>query len=133
MPAISRRRGSAASFLVGRPEGAPFCSGGNLRTGSAIALLLLGRFGFMTLNGVTHVFLDGFELGEKPVGVGGIDSLQRSGGQLQAEARELGEQRAGRLLQIETVDAAVVLVAAALDPAIVAELVDQPRQGNRLH
>src|SRR6185437_17022650 len=103
MPAISRRRGSAASFLVGRPEGAPFCSGGNLRTGSAIALLLLGRFGYMILNGVTHVFLDGFELGEKPVGVGGIDSLERGGGEFRAKAGELGEQRPRLLLQIEAV------------------------------
>src|SRR5215470_19680559 len=43
------------------------------------------------------------------------------------------EQRAGGLLQIEAVDASVGFVAAALDPAIVAELVDQARQRDRLH
>src|SRR6478735_12483482 len=133
MPAISRRRGSAASF--GRAAGAaglPFCSGGNLSTGSANALLLSG-FAGRILDRVANVFLDQVELGEHAMSIGGIDALQRGRGQFRAQPGELAEQRARRLLQIEAVDAAVGLIAAPLDPAIAAELVDQPRQRYRLH
>jgi len=104
-----------------------------LITGSAIALLLSGRFAGWGLDGIADVFLDDFELGEQAVGIGRIDAFQRGRGQFGAQPCELGEQRARGLAQIETVDAAVVVVAAALDPAIVAELVDQPRQRDRLH
>src|SRR6476469_1328141 len=123
MPAISRRRGSAASF--GRAVGAaglPFCSGGNLRTGSANALLLSGFAGRILDRGA-NVFLDGLELGEQAVGIGGIDAFQRGGGELRAQAGELAEQWACGLLQKEAVDAAIGLVAATLDPVIVAQLV----------
>src|SRR6266700_810237 len=115
MPAISRRRGSAASF--GRADGdagLPFCSGGNLRMGSANALFLSGRFAGRVLDRVTNVFLDRFELGEQAVGIGGIDAFQRGRGEFRAQARECAEQWARGLLQIEAVDAAVGLVAAAL-------------------
>src|SRR4030088_3433745 len=128
MPAISRRRGSAASFGRAGAAGAVFCSGANLRTGSANALFLSGRFAGRILDRVANVFLDRFELGEQAVGVSGIDAFQRGRGEFGAEARELAQQRARGLLQIEAVDAAVGLVATALDPAIVAKLVDQPRQ-----
>src|SRR5258708_3403008 len=84
-----------------------------------------GRIRWGVLDGVAHVFLDGFELVEQAVGVGRTDALQRRGGQFGAQAAQFAEQRAGGLAQIKPVDAAVGLVAAALDPAIVAELVDQ--------
>src|SRR6478752_3992165 len=111
MPAISRRRGSAASF--GRTAGAaglPFCSGGNLRMGSANALLLSG-FAGRILDRVANVFLDRFEVGEQAVGVSGIDAFERGRGEFRAQTRELAEQRACGLLQIEAVDATVGLVA----------------------
>src|SRR6267154_4155730 len=102
MPAISRRRGSAASF--GRAAGVagmPFCSGGNLRTGSANALFLSGRFAGRILDRVANVFLDRFELCEQAVGVSGIDAFQRGRGEFRAEPSELAEQRTRGLLQIE--------------------------------
>src|SRR4029078_7141465 len=92
MPAISRRRGSAASF--GRAAGAaglPFCSGGNLRTGSANALLLSGFAGRILDRGA-NVFLDGLQLGEQAVGIGGIDAFQCGGGELRAQAGERAAQ-----------------------------------------
>ena len=67
------------------------------------------------------------------MGIGGVDAVKRGRRQFGAKPRELAQQRARGLAQIKTVDAAVVLVAAALDQAIVAELVDQPRQRDRLH
>src|SRR6185437_12807598 len=133
MAASSRRRGSAASFLAGRPAGAPFCSGGNFNTGSAIALFFLRCVRLMVLAGVAHVLLDQVELGEEAEGVSGIDALERGRGDFRAKARELAEQLAPGLAQIEAVDAAVGFIAAPLDPAAVAELVDQPRQRDRLH
>src|SRR3954451_14733435 len=99
MPAISRRRGSAASF--GRAVGAaglPFCSGANLRTGSANALFLSGRFAGRVLDRVANVFLDRFELGEQAVGISGIDALQRGRGEFRAQPGELAEQRTCGLL-----------------------------------
>src|SRR5258707_12303087 len=121
MPAIRRRRGSAASFGRG-VVGAPFCSGGNLRTGSAIALFLSRRLADGILDRVTNVLLDLFELREQAVGIRRIDALQRGRGKFGAQPGQLAEQRTGGLLQVETVDATVGFVAAALDPAIVAEL-----------
>src|SRR5260370_19774829 len=114
MPAISRRRGSAASLVRAGAAGLPFWSGGNLRMGSANALLLSGRFTGRVLDRVANVFLDRFELREQAVGIGGIDAFQRGRGEFRAQARELAQQRARGLLQIEAVDAAVGLVAAAL-------------------
>src|SRR5882757_9656967 len=127
MPAIRRRRGSAAILLRGLVGGLPFCSGGNLRIGSAIALFLSRRLDDGILDRVTNVLLDLFELGEQAVGIGGIDAYQRGRGEFGTQPGELAEQGAVGLLQIETVDAAVGFVPAALDPAIVAELVDQSR------
>src|SRR3954468_18926550 len=134
MPAISRRRGSAASF--GRDSGdagLAFCSGGNLSTGSAIALFLSRRFVRRMLDRVANVLLDQVELVEKAVGVGGADAVERRRRQFGAKPGPRAVQRQARPAQLEAVDAAVVLVAAAFDPAIVAELVDQPRQRDRLH
>src|SRR3954468_18725751 len=117
MPAISRRRGSAARF--GRGVGsaafcsAALCSGGNLSTGSAIALFFPGWFAGRILDRVANVFLDRFELGEQAVGVGGIDAFQRGRRQFGAQAAELAQQWARGLLEIEAVDATVGLVAAA--------------------
>src|SRR5882757_11367709 len=105
MPASNRRRGSAASFGRGVAS-APFCSGGNLRTGSANALLLSGRFAGRILDRIANVFLDRFKLGEQAVGIGRIDAFQRSRGELRAQAGELAQQRARGLAQIEAVDAA---------------------------
>src|SRR5436190_2721159 len=105
MPAISRRRGSAASFGRAGVAGLAFCSGANLRTGSANALFLSGRFAGRVLDRVANVFLDQVELGEQAVGVGGIDAFQRGRGEFRAQARKLAEQRARGLLQIEAVDA----------------------------
>src|SRR4030088_1771589 len=122
MPAIRRRRGSAASFGRG-VVGAPFCSGGNLRTGSAIALFLSRRLADGILDRVTNVLLDLFELGEQAVGIRGIDAFQRGRGEFGAQPGKLAEQGTGGLLQIKTLKAAVGLVAASLYPAIVAELV----------
>ncbi len=65
--------------------------------------------------------------------IGGIDAFQRGRGEFGAQPGELAEQRTRGLLQIEAVDAAVGFVAAALDQAVVAELVDQSRQRDRLH
>src|SRR5258705_6942567 len=124
MPAIRRRRGSAASF--GRDVGDTglfFCSGGNLSTGSAITLLLSRRFVRRMLDRVANVLLDQVELGEQAVGIGRVDALQRGRGEFGAQPSELAEQGTRDLAQIEAVDAAVVLVAAAFDPAIIAELV----------
>src|SRR5207344_563568 len=112
--AIRRRRGSAASFLPPGAGGLPFCSGGNLRTGSAITLFLSGRIHGWVLHGVADVFLDGLQLRQQTVGVSRGDAVERGGGEFRAEASELAEQRARRLLQVQPVDAAVVLVAAAL-------------------
>ena len=85
------------------------------------------------LDRVANVLLDQVELGEKTVGVGGVDAVERGRRQFGAKPGELAEQGTRGLAQIKAVDAAVVLVAAAFDPAIVAELVDQPRQRDRLH
>src|SRR5215213_10233315 len=122
MPAIKRRRGPAASF--GRDVGDAglfFCSGGNLSTGSAIALLLSRRFVRRMLDRVANVFLDQVELGEQAVGIGGVDAVKRRRRQFGAKPGELAEQGTRGLAQIEPVDAAVFFVAAAFDPAIVAE------------
>src|SRR5260370_34120721 len=123
MPAINRRRGSAASLVRGL-GGLPFCSGGNLRTGSAIALLLLWRFTGWILNGVAHVFLDRFQLVEQAMGVGRIDAFERGRRQLRTQPAQFAQQRTRSLAQIEAVDAAVGIVAAAFDPAVVAEAID---------
>src|ERR1700751_1026937 len=93
MPASSRRRGSAATFTLGVAAGLPFCSGGNLRTGSAIALLFLGRLSGRVLNRIAYVFLDGFELGEQAVGVGGIDALERGRREFGTQPAQLAQQR----------------------------------------
>src|ERR1700724_4430217 len=122
MPAIKRRRGSAASLVRGVAE-LPFCSGGNLRTGSAIARFFLRRFVRGILYCVAHVFLDGLQLGEQAVGVSGIDALERGRRQFRTQPAQFAEQRSRRLAQIEPVDAAVAVVAAPFAPAIVAELV----------
>src|SRR3954468_20767573 len=114
MPAISRRRGSAASF--GRDDGEaglPFCSGGNLSTGSAITLLLSRRFVRRMLDRVANVFLDQVELGEQAVGIGRIDAVKRRRRQFGAKPGELAEQGTRGLAQIKAVDAAVFFVAAA--------------------
>src|ERR1700748_1664099 len=132
MPAIRRRRGSAASLMRGFAGGAPFCSGGNFRTGSAIALLLSG-FACGGLDGVSYIFLDLFQLGEQPKGIGRVDAVKRGGGEFGAQPRELAEQRASRLEQMRSIGASVARVAAPLDPVVLAELVDQPRQRDRLH
>src|SRR4029453_1835966 len=100
MPAIKRRRCSAASF--GRDVGDAglfFCSGGNLSTGSAIALLLSRRFVRRMLDRVANVFLDQVELGEQAVGVGGIDPVERGRRQFGAKPGELAEQRPRSLAQ----------------------------------
>ena len=67
------------------------------------------------------------------MGISGVDAVERGRRQFGAKPGELAEQGTRGLAQIEAVDTAVVLVAAAFDPAIVAELVDQPRQRDRLH
>ena len=67
------------------------------------------------------------------MGVGRIDAFERGRGQFGAQPAQFAEQRARGLAQIKPVDAAVGLVAAALDPAIVAQPVDQPGQRDRLH
>src|SRR5438477_8488144 len=110
MPAIRRRRGSAASF--GRAVGLPFCSGGNLRIGSAIALFLSRRFGRRILDRVANVLLDGFHLSKQAVRISGVDAFQRSRGEFGAQPGELAEQGTRGLLQVKTVDAAVGFVAA---------------------
>src|SRR5258705_1923332 len=102
MPAIRRRRGSAASF--GRDVGDTglfFCSGGNLSTGSAITLLLSRRFVRRMLDRVANVLLDQVELSEQAVGVGGIDAVERCGRQVGAKPGEACEQGTRRLAQIE--------------------------------
>src|SRR5215469_1022968 len=106
MPAIRRRRGSAASLTRGFAGGAPFCSGGNFRTGSAIALLLsLVRCG--GLDGVSYIFLDLFQLSEHAMGIGRMDAVERGRGEFGAQAGELAEQLASGFEQIETVDSTV--------------------------
>src|SRR6201996_3839823 len=120
MPAISRRRGSAASFFGGA-AGLPFCSGGNLRTGSAILLFFLGEFLLGRLVGwildrVADVLLDRLQLGQQAVRIGGIDAVERGRGEFGTKPGELAEQRPRGLAQIEAVDAAVAVVAAAFDP-----------------
>src|SRR5579871_3761547 len=109
-----RRRGWPASFSCVGCTGAPFCSGGNFNTGSAIALFLPCIF--FILNGVAEVFLDRLQLGEQPVCVRRADALKRGVGDLGTQPAQLGEQGASRLAQVKPVDAAVGLVAAALDP-----------------
>src|SRR4051794_24769328 len=132
-PASRRRRGSAAIFFGAGAGGTPFCSAGNFSTGSAIALLLFLSFFVGALDGLANVFLDGFELSEQAVRVGRVDAFECRRRQFGPQPAQFAEQRARRLAQIEPVDAAVAIVAAALDPAVVAQPVDQPRQGNRLH
>src|SRR5215813_12669225 len=110
MPAASRR-GSAAVLLLGF-AGFVFCSGGNLRAGSAIALLLARRVRLDILNGVTHVFLDHFQLGEHAMRIGWADAVERGRGEFGTQTGELAEQGAGGLLQIEAVVAAVGTIAA---------------------
>src|SRR3979411_3239549 len=127
MPAINRRRGSAAIFTRGCAGGLPFCSGGNFSTGSAIALFLPWRFPRGRLYRLAHVFLDRFQLREQAQAVGRIDAFKRGRRQFGAQASELAEQGTRGLAQIEPVDAAVAVVAAAFDPAMVAEPIDQPR------
>src|SRR6185369_15856218 len=104
------------------------CSGWNLSTGSAITRLLSRRFVRRMLDRVANVLLDQVELGEQAVGIGGIDAVERGCRQFGAQPGELAEQGPRGLAQIEAVDAAVFFIAAAFDPAIVTELVDQPRQ-----
>src|SRR4029077_18678176 len=122
--ASSRRRGAAGGLVVGASGGLAFCSGGNFRTGSAITLLFLCLFARHGLDGVADVFLDLFQLREQPLRVSRVDAVERGRGQFGAQLGELQQQRSRRLAQIEPVDAAVVFVAAPLDPAVVAELVD---------
>src|ERR1700759_1642666 len=114
MPAISRRRGSAASFFGGE-AGLAFCSGGNLRTGSAILLFFLGKFfGRLVswiLDRVADVLLDRFQLGEQAMRIGGIDAVERGRSEFGAQAGQFAEQRPCGLAQIEPVDAAVAVVA----------------------
>src|SRR5258707_15409305 len=129
--ASRRRRGSAAIFCGEVSGGTPFCSAGNFSTGSAIALFFLLRFFIRALDGVANVFLDGFELSEQALRVGRGDAFKRGRRQFGAQPAQFAEQRARRLAQIEPVDAAVGIVAAALDPAVVAEPVDQSRQCDR--
>src|SRR4051812_31539689 len=121
--ASRRRRGSAAIFFGELSGGTPFCSAGNFSTGSAIVLLLFLSFFVGALDGVANVFLDGFELSEQAVRVGRVDALERRRRQLGAQSAQFAEQRPCRLAQIEPVDTAVGIVAAALDPAIVAKTV----------
>src|SRR4029453_248340 len=104
MPAISRRRGSAASF--GRDSGdagLPFCSGGNLSTGSAITLLLSRRFVRRVLDRVANVLLDQVELVEQGVRTGRVDAVERGRRQFGAQPGKLAEQRARGLAQIEAI------------------------------
>src|ERR1700761_5534729 len=121
MPAISRRRGSAASFGGGE-AGLPFCSGGNLRAGSAILLFFLGKFfgglASRILDRVADVLLDRFQLGQQAVRVGRVDAVERGRGEFGGQTSELPEQRPCGLAQKETIDAAVAVVAATFDPAI---------------
>src|SRR5690242_15115091 len=119
MPAIRRRRGSAASLMRGLAGGVPFCSGGNFRTGSAIALLLSG-FACGALDGVSYILFDLFQLSEQPMCIGGMNIVERGRGEFGAQRREPAEQRTAGLQQIETVDAAVARVAAPLDPVVLA-------------
>jgi hypothetical protein len=98
MPAINRRRGSAAILVRGLRGGLPFCSGGNLR----------------------HVFLDRFQLGEQAMRVSRIDAFERGRRQFGAQPAQFAEQRTRSLAQIEPVDAAVGIVAAAFNPAVIA-------------
>src|SRR5215813_13618862 len=104
MPASRRRLGSAASFTRGLAGGAPFCSGGNFRTGSAIALLLSG-FACGALDGVSYILFDHFQLSEQPMGIGWMNAAERGRGEFGAQPRELAEQRAAGLQEIEAVDA----------------------------
>src|SRR3982074_209068 len=120
MPAINRRRGSAA-ILVRGFGGLPVWSGGNFRTGSAIALLLLRRFTGWILNGVAHVFLDRFQLVEQAMRGGWSDAFERGPRQLGTQPAQLAQQRTRSLAQIEAVAAAVGIVAAAFDPAVIAQ------------
>src|SRR5882724_551379 len=133
MAAIKRRRGSAASLVRGLADGLAFCSGGNFSTGSAIALLIFSEFFGRILDRVAHVFLDRFQLSEQAVGLSRADAFERGRRQLGTKPAQLGEQWARGLAQMEAVDAAVGFVATPLDPAIVTEPVDQPRQGDWLH
>src|SRR5215212_1281968 len=123
MPAITRRRGSAATFGLGLAGGLAFCSGGNFSTGSAIALLLPWRLRGRILDGVADVFLDGLQLREQPVGVGRIDALECRGGQFRSKPAKFPQQRPRGPAQIQPIDAAVGLVVAPFDPAIVAETI----------
>src|SRR5207253_4207519 len=111
IPAIRRRRGSAAILVRGFGEGLAFWSGGNFSTGSAIVLFLPRRFARRSLYRVAHVFLDGFQLNKQTVGVCGVDALERGRRQLGAQPAQLAEQWARGLAQIEPVDAAVAVVA----------------------
>src|SRR5260370_660626 len=111
MAAIKRRRGSAAILIRGF-GGLPFWSGGNFRTGSAKALLLLWRFTGWILNGVAHVFLDRFQLVEQAMSIGRIDAFERGRRQLGAQPAQFAQQRTRGLAQVEAVDAAVGIVAA---------------------
>src|SRR3954466_8051235 len=116
--ASRRRRGWAAALAAGCSGGLAFCSAGNFSTGSAIALLLFLSFFVGALDGVANVFLDGFELSEQAVRVGRIDAFKRGRRQFGPQPAQFAEQRARRLAQIEPVDAAVAVIAAALDPAV---------------
>lgn len=55
------------------------------------------------------------------------------GGDFGAQFGEPVEQRSGFRQQVEAVDATVIRVGPALDQAVLAEAVDQPGQGDRLH
>src|SRR5260370_37060790 len=88
-------------MLVGGFGGLPFCSSGNLRTGSDIALLLLWRFTGWILNGVAHVFLDRFQLVEQAMGVGRIDAFERGRRQLRTQPAQFAQQRTRSLAQVE--------------------------------
>src|SRR3954453_14803435 len=114
-PASSRRRGSAAIFFGEGAGGTPFCSTGNFSTGSAIALLLFLSFFVGALDSVANVFLDGFEVSEQTLRVGRIDAFERGRRQFGAQPAQFAEQRTRGLAQIEPVDAAVAVIAAALD------------------
>src|SRR3978361_543636 len=125
MPAVKLRRGGAETGVAsGACDGLPCCSGGIFKTGSAISLLLFGRLVGRILNGVAHVLFDRFQLRQQAMGVGRADALKRGRRGVGARPRQFAEQWPRGLAQIQSVDAPVRIVATALDPAIVTQLVD---------
>ncbi len=72
---------------------AAFWSGASFRAGSAI-VLFLSLFLAEALEGVTDVFLDVFELGHQPLGIGGRNAVHRGCGDFRLEAGQLGRAAA---------------------------------------